>query len=60
VEAGLPARQQPLTLGSGGTMQQVILGPFQNRDEAETHLSRVLQTGGYRDARIVAQGSPEK
>jgi general secretion pathway protein A len=60
MEAGLPARQQPLTLGSGGTMQQVVLGPFETRDEAETHLSRVRATGGYRDARIVAQGSAEK
>jgi general secretion pathway protein A len=59
MEAGLPAHQQPLMLGSRGTMQQVILGPFETRGEAETYLSRVRETGGYRDARIVAQASPE-
>ena len=59
-DAGLPARQQPLTLGSRGTMRQVILGPFDTRGEAETHPNSVRAVGGYPDARIVEQGAPEK
>jgi general secretion pathway protein A len=60
IQAGLAARQQPLVLGARGTLQQVILGPFETRGDADTQLRRLRQVAGYGDARVVAQGSREK
>ena len=55
IDAGLPAHQQPLTLGSRKVLEQAIAGPFATRGEAEAHLIRVRETGGYQDARIGTQ-----
>lgn len=51
-QSGLPARQRPYQLRRQ-EVQQIVLGPFVNRDNAVADLRRLQALGGYDDARII-------
>ncbi len=51
-DAGYRAHAAPFYRRSGGIRQQILLGPYRSRAEAESDLERVQQLA-YRDARIV-------
>jgi type II secretory pathway predicted ATPase ExeA len=44
--------QQAVRLGSGRIFQQVLIGPFTNRADADANLQRLQQTNGFADARV--------
>ena len=44
--------KRALRLGSGRIFQQVLIGPFTNRADAEANLQRLQQTNGFDDARV--------
>ena len=46
------AFKRALRLGSGRIFQQVLIGPFTNRADAEANLQRLQQTNGFDDARV--------
>ena len=50
--AGLPAMQRPFQLRNQ-TVQQVVLGPFFNREDAAADLRRLKALGGYGDASVI-------
>lgn len=55
-QAGLEARQRPFQLRSH-SVQQVVLGPFANRSDADAQMQRLRQLGGPDDARVVGATS---
>jgi type II secretory pathway predicted ATPase ExeA/cell division septation protein DedD len=57
---GFRAFQQPLNLGTRGLFQQVLIGTFETRAEADRDLERLRQRGGHDDARVAtAKGDKE-
>ncbi len=44
--------KRALRLGSGRIFQQVLIGPFTSRADAEANLQRLQQTNGFDDARV--------
>jgi cell division septation protein DedD len=54
IAAGFRAFHRPLDLGSRGSFQQVVIGPFASRVEADTDLARLRQRGSHDDARVTA------
>jgi cell division septation protein DedD len=54
--AGLPAMQRALQRGTR-ELNQIVLGPFLSRADADRDLQRLRQLGGFDDARVIA-GDP--
>jgi cell division septation protein DedD len=54
IAAGFRAFHRPLDLGSRGFFQQVLIGPFGTRADADRDLPRLRQRGGHDDARVAA------
>ena len=52
--AGFAAFRRQLTLRSGETRQQVLLGPYAGQTDAVADLERLQQTSGYEDAHVGA------
>jgi type II secretory pathway predicted ATPase ExeA/cell division septation protein DedD len=51
-QAGLPAMQRPVQLRRQ-QVQQIVLGPFFSRSDAEADLRRLQALGGFDEARVV-------
>jgi cell division septation protein DedD len=51
--AGLPAMQRALQRGTR-ELNQIVLGPFLNRGDADKDLQRLRELGGFDDARVIA------
>jgi type II secretory pathway predicted ATPase ExeA len=52
-QAGLPAMQRPFQMNRG-EVQQVVLGPFFTRAEADADLRRLKELGGFADASVIS------
>lgn len=57
---GFRAFHQPLDLGARGSFQQVLIGRFETRAEADRDLERLRQRGGHDDARVAVAARSEK
>lgn len=56
---GFAAYQRPLNLGARGPHQQVLIGRYRTRAEAEMGLSRLRARQGHDDARIAQSQIPD-
>ena len=52
-KAGQPAFQRTIRTNSDRVLQQVLLGPFGARDDAQAALERVRQMPGLADAALI-------
>jgi hypothetical protein len=57
---GFRAFHQPLDLGPRGSFQQVLIGRFGTRAEADRDLERLREHGGHDDARVAVAARSEK
>lgn len=59
MQAGFTAYQRPFNLGTRGMFQQVLIGQYATRDEAELGLQRLRLRQGHDDARVVASSASD-